>query len=164
MKILVPSRKAFADPNLLGHVMGGPTFVAMRALLIASQGGVLLNSERPHFQLLTGREREPLERVEECHIIAGRRSGKTSGVAALAVYFALLHDYSDVLSPGERGVVLLVAENLEQSKILLNYVAGIVDASPALSKLVTARSALSMSFNNSIDVKCEPPTSAAYAA
>jgi hypothetical protein len=36
--------------------------------------------------------------------VAGRRSGKTTAMAAFMVYLACLCDWSDVLSLGERGV------------------------------------------------------------
>ena len=116
MRPLVTLRKAFADPNLLAPVMAGDSREAMRAILLASQGEALTPREREHWRRLTGRDAEPLARSEECHIIAGRRSGKTSGCAALATYASALCDYSDRLSPGERGLVLLVAENQRQAQ------------------------------------------------
>jgi hypothetical protein len=87
VKPLVTLRKAFEDPNLPAPVMGGASREPTRALLLASQGKELTTSERAHFRRLTARDHEPLERVEECHILAGRRSGKTSGCAALGVTF-----------------------------------------------------------------------------
>jgi hypothetical protein len=138
MRPLVPLRKAFADPNLLAPVMAGGSREAMRAILLASQGEALTPSERKHWRRLTGREAEPLARSEECHIIAGRRSGKTSGCAALATYASALCDYSDRLSPGERGVVLLVDLFLtHHDGKLLRLAAGgddLVDAPPSLER------------------------------
>ncbi len=153
MRPLVTLRKAFADPNLLAPVMAGGSREAMRAILLASQGEALTPSEREHWRRLTGRDAEPLARSEECHIIAGRRSGKTSGCAALATYASALCDYSDRLSPGERGVVLLVAENQRQARVLLGYIVGAFEACPALRGLIVNRTTTTLSLSNGVDVE-----------
>ena len=41
-------------------------------------------------------------------------------MAALAIYLAGLCDYSDKLDHGERGVVLLLAPDMKQAKVLGN--------------------------------------------
>jgi hypothetical protein len=153
VKPLISLRQALTDPRLLAPVMGGPTRAPMRALLLASQGEELTDSELEHFSALTGREAPPNDRVEEMHVIAGRRAGKSSGVAGLAVYLSALCDYSDRLSPGERGVILLVAENQRQARVLLGYIAGAFEASPALRRLVTNRTATTLSLSNGVDVE-----------
>ncbi|WP_363347431.1 hypothetical protein [Methylocystis echinoides] len=153
MTPLVDLRFALESEHLLGRVMGGVSREAMRAVLLASQGEELTESEGEHYRKLTSRDASPTEPVSELHIFAGRRSGKSSGCAALAVYAAALCDYSDRLSPGERGVVLLIAENQKQAKILLNYIVGIFDSSPALSKLIVGRTQTSLSLNNRIDIE-----------
>ena len=152
MTPLVTLRAAFENPHLLAPVMAGESREPMRAILLASQGEDLTESELAHFRRLTERESAPTERVDEGHIFAGRRSGKSSGCASLAVYASALCDYSDRLSPGERGVVLLIAENQIQAGVLLNYIAGAFDASPVLSKLVVGRTRTSLALSNKIDI------------
>jgi hypothetical protein len=153
MKPLVTLRAAFEDPHLLQHVMGGESREPMRAILLASQGEELTDSELSHFKRLTDRETPPSARVKEAHIYAGRRAGKSSGCASIAVYASALCDYSDRLSPGERGVVLLIAENQRQAKVLLNYIAGAFDASAPLKRLITNRTQTSLSLSNGIDIE-----------
>jgi phage terminase large subunit-like protein len=133
--------------------MGGESREPMRAILLASQGEPLTKSERAHWTRLTGRDQETDDRAEELHVIAGRRSGKSSGIAALAVYLGALCDYSDRLSPGERGVVLIIAENQKQATVLLNYIAGAFEASSVLKQLVENRTKTTLSLNNGIDVE-----------
>lgn len=156
MKPLVSLRRALEDKNLLAPVMGGDSRQAMRALLLASQGEELTTAERAHFQALTGRDREPLQRAEECHIFAGRRSGKSSGIAALIVYASALCDYSDRLSPGETGVALLIAENQKQARIMLRYIEGALDQSPVLRKLVVGKTQHSLRLSNGIEIEVRP--------
>jgi hypothetical protein len=150
---LVPLRTAFNDPLLLKPIMGGATREPMRALLLASQGEPLTDSEREQWRHLTGRDREPLARAEEVHIIGGRRSGKTSGISALALYAAALVDYSDRLMIGERGIVLVIAENQRQARISFRYVEAAFYASPPLAKLVIGRTASSLSLSNNVAIE-----------
>ncbi len=146
-------RAAFDSPQLLGKLMGGPTREAMRSVLLASQGERLTPSELEHFKRLTGREEALTERVDECHVIGGRRSGKSSGIAALAIYASCLCDYSDKLAVGERAVVLVIAENQKQARIVFRYIEGGIDASPVLSKLVVGRTASSLALNNNVSIE-----------
>jgi len=53
MRPSISLRKAFADPNLLGDALPGPTWRAWRVLLIAAMGEKLTNDERAIFTKLT---------------------------------------------------------------------------------------------------------------
>ena len=86
MKPKVPLRRALEDPALLGTVLPGDTWLPWRTLLIAAMGEPLSDDERTSFARLTGRDAEPLERVEELWGIVGRRGGKTRASAVLSVY------------------------------------------------------------------------------
>ena len=46
---------------------------------------------------------------------AGRRAGKSQVAALTAVYAACFRDYSDVLSPGEPGTVMVIAADRKQA-------------------------------------------------
>jgi hypothetical protein len=115
MKPTVTIRKAFSDPKLLGSLLGGASWRAWRVLLIAAMGEALDDDERALFKQITGRDHEPLQRVEELVGCIGRRGGKSRAVAALAVYLAGLCDHRDVLAPGERGVLLAIAPDQRQA-------------------------------------------------
>jgi hypothetical protein len=56
----------------------------------------------------------------------GRRGGKSFAMSLAAVYLACFKDWRRYLSPGERAVVLLVAADREQAKILHRYCQGIL--------------------------------------
>src|SRR4051794_13164949 len=90
-------------------------------LLIAAMGEQLSGEERAIFQRLTGREREPPERVEELWVVIGRRGGKTRAAAVLASYAAGLCDHSGSLAVGERGLVLFIAQNQRQAAVAFGY-------------------------------------------
>jgi hypothetical protein len=77
MTPLCTLRRALADPKLLGSVLSGDSWAAWRTLLIAAMGEELRDDERVIFKRLTGREREPGERVSELTAVVGRRGGKS---------------------------------------------------------------------------------------
>jgi hypothetical protein len=75
----VSIRDALNDTALLGSTLSGPSWEAWRVLLIASMGEKLTDDERVLFKTLTGREQEPLQRVEELCCVVGRTcSSRTS--------------------------------------------------------------------------------------
>ena len=76
MKSTIAIRKALGDPNLLGNSLAGLSWRAWFILLIAMMGEALTDEEREIFKQLTGREREPLQRVDEFAAVVGRRGGK----------------------------------------------------------------------------------------
>jgi hypothetical protein len=141
-------RRALSDTHLLGGVLGGDSWLAWRVLLIAAMGEPLTDEERAIFAKLTGREREPGERVDELWCVIGRRGGKSRAIAALLVYLATMVDYRAQLVLGERGVVLCLARTQEQSQVVLEYVVGVIDAAPILAKMVIRRAADSLTLFN----------------
>lgn len=153
MRPRVTMRQALDDPNLLGSVLAGDTWAAWRVILIAIMGEPLSENERALWLALTDRPAEPLEPVEEFWGIVGRRGGKTRAMAVLAAYLACLCDWSDVLVPGERGRLVLVAQNQRQASIALGYISAILSDVPILARLVEATTADTISLRDRIDVE-----------
>ena len=148
MTPFVAMRRALSDGHLLGTALGGDRWLAWRILLIAAMGEALTDEERAIFTKLTGREREPGERIDELWCIIGRRGGKSRAIAALLVYLATMVDHRAQLVPGERGLVLCLARTQEQAQVVLGYVAGIIDNAPILAKMVIRRAADSLTLFN----------------
>jgi hypothetical protein len=146
-------RQALYDQQLLGGVLAGDSWRVWRALLIAAMGEELNDDERAIFQSVTGRPKEPLERIEELWVVVGRRGGKTRTAALLAVYMAALVDHNANLSPGERGLVLFLAQNVKQAQVAFNYCAAIFADVPLLSDLVRSTTADTISLTNGIDLE-----------
>jgi hypothetical protein len=147
----VTIRKALSDKKLLGGVLAGPSWEAWRTLLIAAMGEALNADERESFAKLTGREREPLVRVEEFIAVAGRRGGKSRAMSVLAAYVGGLckHD----LVRGERGVLLCIAPDQRQASIVLDYCAAAFEQSPIIRQLVANRNADTLELNNGISIE-----------
>lgn len=153
MKPRFTMRAALYDPNLLGSALVGPTWDPWRVLLIAALGEGLLRSERWTFEKLTGRPIEPGQLVEELWAIVGRRGGKSRAMSVLAAYLGGLVDHSDVLSPGEVGVLLCVAPDQRQAGIVLNYIEATLERSPILKPLIANRTADTIELTNGISIE-----------
>jgi hypothetical protein len=153
MKQLSTMREALADPHLLGNVMLGDSWAPWRALLIAAMGEPLRDTERELFSRVTGRQNEPRVRIEELWAVVGRRGGKTRSAAVLACYLGALCDHSAKLAPGERGLVLFLAQNVKQSQVAFNYCSAIFSDVPLLRDLVVRSTSDTISLNNGIDLE-----------
>jgi hypothetical protein len=153
MKPHTTIREALTDPALLGNVLAGESWAAWRALLIAAMGEALTETERDLFARLTDRPTEPLQRVEELWAVVGRRGGKTRAAAVLAVYLPTMVDHRANLSPGERGLVLFLAQNQRAAQIAFGYAAAIFDDVPLLSSLVASKTADTLALSNGIDLE-----------
>jgi len=151
MKPKVTLRQALADPQLLGGMLAGDSWHSWRTLLIAAMGEALTYAERETFGMLTGRKREPLQRIEELIAVIGRRGGKSRASAVLAAYLGGLCEHP--LVAGERGVLLACAPDQRQAKITLEYCAAAFDASPILKQLVVNRTADTLELANNISIE-----------
>lgn len=156
MKALMTMRDALEHPDIFGTILPGESWAAWRALLIAMMGEELSDAERALFAELTGREREPLERVEEFWGVIGRRGGKTRAIAVLGAYLGGLVDYSDVLAPGERASLPIISASLWQAGKAFQYLDGIFSGVPALKKLVTGQTSDTISLSTRVDIECRP--------
>jgi hypothetical protein len=155
-KVAVTMRKASSDPKLLGNVLAGESWRRWRTLLVSLMGEALTDDERAIFKDLTGREREPLERVEEFWGVIGRRGGKSRATAALVVFLACFVDHRSVIAVGERPTVLLLAQNQKQATIALSYICGIVETTPLLASLIKNRTAEALELKNGVTVEVRP--------
>jgi hypothetical protein len=139
MKPRIPLRGALEDKELLGSCLGGDSWRSWRSILLAAMGEELKPDELATFKFFTGRETAPDRRADELWCCVGRRGGKSRSMATLAIYLAGLCDYSDVLVRGEKGLVLLIAPDVRQARVLLEYAQGTLESTPMLSQLIADR-------------------------
>ena len=93
-----------------------------RAFLKALFGLPLSDTDREAFASHTARDAAGTP-FTEAWVIVGRRGGKSRIAALVAVYLALFKDYTDKLSPGERGTVMCLAADRNQARQVFGYVA-----------------------------------------
>jgi hypothetical protein len=127
---------ALDDPHLLGaSIRDAESWKPWRALLAAAFGLSLSEDQLALFRQCTGRRVPPGAPAAYLWLCIGRRGGKSFAMALIAVFLAVFKDWRKYLSPGERAIVLLVAADREQAKILHRYCQGILSA-PILQSLV----------------------------
>lgn len=89
---------------------------------------------------------------KECYLICGRRSGKSFISAMIAVFMAVFYDWRPYLAAGERAVVVIVATDRIQAKIIFNYISGILGSSKLLRGMVEQQKSEEVRLKNCVDI------------
>jgi hypothetical protein len=156
LRKLVSMREALESNGYFGRLLVGDSWRAWRALLNAIVGEALTDGERVIFKALTGRDSEPLEPVEEFWAVIGRRGGKTRAMAILGAYIAACVDHREVLAPGERGVLPILAASTLQAGQAFNFITGVFASAPNLKDLVENVTADTLSLSTGVDIQVRP--------
>ena len=128
-----------------------PSRGAWKCALATLDGIPLTPEQAAIYQRHTGRSALPTGSFQEAFFIVGRRGGKSRIAALKAVEAACFRTYT--LAPGERGVVMLVAADRNQARVVFQYVRAYFDL-PALKDLVVRQTteALHLRTNISIEI------------
>jgi hypothetical protein len=126
------------------------TWAAWLVVLKAIFGLPMTADEFVVFNRHTGRTSPPLGGSKENFLIVGRRGGKSFISALIGVFIACFFSFVEYLTTGERGVVLILAVDKAQAKVVFNYCKGIIEAIPALRRMVTAWRADEVELSNDI--------------
>jgi hypothetical protein len=144
---------AIDAPNLLGAAIRDPeSWRPWRAFLAAAFGLPLDPYGAELFRQCAGRAELPAAAFGFLWLVIGRRGGKSFAMALIAVFLACFRDWRKYLSPGERDVVLLVAADREQARILHRYIVGIL-STPLLARLIENRTADTIDLQGSVTVE-----------
>ncbi|MDT8311884.1 MAG: hypothetical protein RQ732_10595 [Methylophaga sp.] len=141
---------------MMGDGFNPKTRKAARVALSAAFGLPIADDDKPMFYELAGDREPPSKRVRELWWLAGRRSEKTRTAAAVGLYLATvgaeLEGLQSKLARGERGVVSIIAVDRAQAKLALNYLIGMIEASPMLTSMVERQDAESIDLTNRISI------------
>ena len=83
---------------------------------------------------------------------AGRRSGKTFTASLIAVFLACFRDYRPHLSPGERAMVLCIANDRDQAAILVRYMRAFLAGVPMLAAMIERETADTIELSNRVTI------------
>jgi hypothetical protein len=89
----------------------------------------------------------------EAYCVVGRRGGKSLVSALVAVFESCLVDHTDRLQPGEVGVVMVVASDRAQGRVILSYIEAFLTQTPILAKLVSAVLKESIELTNNVRIE-----------
>ena len=129
---------ALDDPGLFGEAFVELSWRPWRALLATLFGLPVPEGLVALVASCTGRSASGPFR--EAWLIVGRRAGKSRILALVAVYLAAFVNWRPRLSPGEVGVIMVLAADRNQAGVLLGYVRGLIGSNPMLAQLATGES------------------------
>jgi len=124
-----------------------------RVVLKAIFGLHMTAEDLATFYRHTGRSRPPTSPFREVWLLIGRRGGKSFISALVAVFLACFRDYSEVLAPGERGTLMVLAADRRQARTVFRYITGLIDGVPMLARMVESRTAEAIHLNNRISIE-----------
>src|SRR5689334_20639356 len=102
--------------DLFGGVFAGNSWTAWRAFLAAVFALPMADGQLDIYRRCTGRQALPTEAAQQAWMVIGRRGGKSRISALLAVFLACFRRYT--LAPGERGVVMVIAADRRQARVV----------------------------------------------
>jgi phage terminase large subunit-like protein len=143
---------ALDDEKLFEPWFRGPTWDNWRTVLKAAYALPLNEAELDFFHTVAGDRDPPTQQVRELWIIAGRRAGKDSIASAIAAYSAALFNCQDRLRPGERALVMCLACDRDQSRIVLNYTRSFFSDVDLLKGTVRRETTLGLELGHGVDV------------
>ena len=130
---------------------GGASWANWRVVLKALFALPMEEHELALFQRLSGRTTPRAERVKEAWLVFGRRAGKSLITGFLALYAAVCVRYR--LAPGERGLVMVVAADRKQARVIFRYICAFFDRIPTLAPLVDKQTAETLHLTNGISIE-----------
>jgi terminase large subunit-like protein len=143
--------QAIQNKKLFGSLFKNlSTWFAWQVWLKAVFGLPMDAAELALFEKCTARSHPPINGAKEVYSIVGRRGGKSRIVSFVAVFVACFCSFAQYLVAGERGMVLILARDREQARVVFNYIKGILKAVPVLRQMAVAWRADEIELNNSI--------------
>ncbi len=143
------------DKKLLGQFIKDPAtwkawFVFLKAFFGLPYSG---DEELKIYRECTGRTRWPKPgRADEAWLICGTRSGKTNIVSLIGIFLSIFVKYDDVLSDGERGVLIIVSPTKKQSKIIKKYLSTFFKQNDFFRPYLSKDTGEEIELTNGIDI------------
>jgi hypothetical protein len=111
------------------------------------------------YKKATGRDRYVMRNYRELTVIAGARSGKDSRIGApIACYEACFGNHHLRLSPGERAMIPVVAQDARAGQIAFRYIAEYLQKTPACANLIETILTNEIALKNGINIFVFPCT------
>lgn len=146
--------EALHDPELFGKVFPDLTTWQPWVVFLSALFGLPMSKDQlAFFSHHTARAKAPHAPAREAWLPTGRRGGKSRIAALVSVYLAVFRDYSRVLSPGENGVVQVIAQDRRQARVIFSYVTALLEAVPMLASMVVDRQKEAIHLNNGISIE-----------
>src|SRR5262249_41527248 len=127
---------AIKDKWLFGSLFPDLTSWSSWVVFLKAVFGIEMDAkELELYRACTKRSEPPKFGAKESYAIVGPRGGKSGIVSFAAVYIATFFDFKKYLAPGETGMVLILARDRDQAKVVFNYIGGIIKHVPPLNQM-----------------------------
>ncbi|WP_245450488.1 hypothetical protein [Bradyrhizobium diazoefficiens] len=143
--------QAMDDPELFGPWFKGASWDGWRTVLKGMFAVPMSDLEREFFRSVSERE-PPSEPCREAWAIVGRRGGKDSVASLIAAYVAATFSDQDKLRPGERPLVMCLACDRDQAKIVLGYTKGYFEQIELFAGMIERETASGFELSNGVDI------------
>jgi phage terminase large subunit-like protein len=110
------------------------------------------DEEITFFKSIAGGRNPPKRPVRELWAACARRTGEDSVASGIGAYSAAFFDQHHRLRPDERAVILCVACDQNQAKIVLNYIRSYFSDIPMLRAMVRRETKSGFELNNFVDI------------
>ena len=143
-------------PNGFQPWFEGESWNAWKAVLKAAFALPMTPQELITFGELAGGRAPPKRRVRQLFCIAGRRCGKDSVAALLAVHAGTFEQgHVGKLRPGETAHIALVAVDRDQAGVLSSYIRSYFRQIPDLAQMVTRETRSGLELNNGVVISVQ---------
>jgi hypothetical protein len=142
------------DPNLFGPwFKDRRTWAAWRAFLAALFALPMTRNELQTYADCTGRLVAPSTPANEAWLICGRRAGKSFNMGLIAVFLACFKDYREYLQPGERAMILVLATDKRQARVIARYLRALITRIPMLARMIERETAEGFDLKNLVSIE-----------
>lgn len=150
--------KAIRDKNLFGSYFKDlETWRSWLVFFKVLSGYKKLNEkEMELFRECTGLEELPEKPLREVFICAGRRSGKSTTVSLLSVFYAVWGGWQKYLSPGEKAHIFIISATKDQCDVIKDYISAILNLNQSLRRMVKKELAESIELKNGVTITIKP--------
>ena len=126
-----------------------PWFAFLRVLF----GLPLSADELALFRRCTGRDKPREGGYLESWLCCGRRAGKSFMLALIAVFLATCRSWGEYLAPGEKAVVMIIAADRRQARVIYRYAHALLTRVAVLKPLVEREVAEVIDLSNGISIE-----------
>ena len=141
------------DKNLFGPWFQGDSWNAWLGFLSTLFGLSMDEATKGVYTQHTGRSDAPTAQFREGWLVVGRRGGKSLVAALVAVFIACFRDHSKYLKPGEVGIVMVLAADRKQARVIMRSVVGFLEGVPMLTDLVENKTKESIELSNKVVIE-----------
>jgi hypothetical protein len=146
--------EACDDPNLFApYFKDANSWKAWRSCLCALFGLPMSKAELENYTKCTGRMRWPEKPSKEAWLVCGRRGGKSFTLSLIAVYLACFRDWTQYLTSGERGHIVIIAADRKQARTIFGYVRTLLTETPMLAEMVSRETGDEIDLNNKLSIE-----------